>query len=246
MRAKTFVTSLTTVLIVAAVASLWAVASPTGASCAAAFSAEQVTVVASDSSDFVAQVNQLRASKGLGALTVDSNLTAVAQQWAQHLGELGGIAHRGDLSDGITIDWRLLGENVGHAPSVSEMMTGFINSPTHYENLVNGSFTRIGVGTVRTPDGTMFTAHEFASVRSAAPAPAPAPVSAPAPAPVPAPAAPKVVPASSAPTVTAAAPAPSTTVTTAAPVAPATVTVEHTARAAATHAAPVAKTHTGC
>jgi hypothetical protein len=199
-----------------------------------------------ESANFVNQINQLRASKGLGALAVDSNLSSVAQGWAQHMGEAGAISHRSSLASGITIDWRLLGENVGHAPDVDQMMTAFINSPAHYKNLVEGSFNYIGVGTVRTADGMLFSAHEFAYVRPAA-APAPAPTPAPAPAVKAAPA--KVAVQNAAPAVTT--PAPAVTSTTAAPVTTVvTVAPAHhhsvveSASADAPHAA--AKTHTGC
>jgi hypothetical protein len=123
----------------------------------------------------VSRVNELRASKGLGAVTVDSNLSSVAQNWALHMGQSDAISHRASLAAGVTIDWRLLGENVGIAPDVNQMMDAFIASPSHYKNLVNPNFNRIGIGTVSTPDG-LFSAHEFAQVATAA---APAPVRAP-------------------------------------------------------------------
>jgi uncharacterized protein YkwD len=242
MRAKTFVTSLTTTLIVAAVASVWAVTSPLSASCASAL--EGATAAPAESSAFVSKINALRASKGLAAVTVDSNLSGIAQDWAQHMADQGALAHRPNLAAGVTIDWKLLGENVGQAPDVDQMMNAFVNSPAHYKNLVEGSFTRIGVGTVRTADGQLFSAHEFASVRSAAPAPAPAPAPAVAPSPKPAPA--RVVPQNSAPVITAA-PATTSTVVTTAPATVTTeapVTIEHAAPA--THATPAAKAHTGC
>jgi hypothetical protein len=155
------------------------VASPLSAGCAAATPVEQVAPAPSESSQFVAAINQLRASKGLGQLTVDSNLSSIAQNWAVNMGSQDSIFHRSDLSEGVTIDWTRLGENVGEGPTVNDLMNAFINSPHHYENLVDPRFTRIGVGTVRNPDGMMYTAHEFAAVAgSSAPAPSPAPVAA--------------------------------------------------------------------
>jgi uncharacterized protein YkwD len=59
---------------------------------------------------------------------------------------------------------------------ISAMMQAFIASPGHYKNLVDPIFTHIGVGSVRTPDGLMYTAHEFAAVSGSV---APAPVTAP-------------------------------------------------------------------
>ena len=251
VRAKTFATSISTTLIVAALASVWAVTSPLSASCASAFSGDQIVASPAESAAFVNEVNKVRASKGLSALAVSSNLASVAQDWAVHMAQQEGLSHRPNLAAGVTVDWKLLGENVGRAPEVDQQMTAFINSATHYKNLVEGSFTHIGVGTVRTPDGLLYTAHEFANVRPAAPAPstAPAPSAAPTSAPAPAP---KVVSQPAAPVVTVApAPAPSTSTTEA----PVTV-VEHSVstdldsvvESASTDAAQSApkKSRTGC
>ena len=241
MRAKTFATSVVTTLILSAVASIWAVTSPLSASCASAWAGPQITPAPAETAAFVNEVNKLRASKGLNALAVSDNLSSVALDWANHMAGQEALAHRPNLAAGVTENWKLLGENVGRAANVNEQMTAFVNSPTHYKNLVEGSFTHIGVGSVRTPDGYLYTAHEFANVKPAA-APAPAPTVAPTTAP-----APKVVAQQSAPVVTAPAPAPSTTVTTEAP-----VVVEHsvssvvdTVVASAAHEAP-AKAKAGC
>jgi hypothetical protein len=156
------------------------VASPLSTGCAAAASAEQIAPAANETSQFVTRVNELRASKGLGPVAIDSNLTSVANDWAVHMAQGDAIAHRSNLAAGITINWQLLGENVGLAPTVNQAMDAFIASPTHYKNLVNPKFNYIGVGTVSTPDG-LYTAHEFAQVNGApatAPAPAPAPAAA--------------------------------------------------------------------
>jgi hypothetical protein len=168
---------------VAGLAAVWSVASPLSAGCAAATPAAQLGLASSESSQFVTAINQLRESKGLGDLTVDSNLTSIATNWAITMGGQDTIFHRSNLADGVTIDWTRLGENVGVGPTVSDLMSAFIASPHHYENLVDPRFNRIGVGTVRTPDGLMYTAHEFAAVAGGSsvqpasnPAPAPAPV----------------------------------------------------------------------
>ena len=177
MKIRALVTSLSTTLVVAGLAAVWSVASPLSAGCAAATPVEQIAAAPSESAQFVAAINELRASKGLGALTVDSNLSSIAQNWAVTMGQQDTIFHRSNLADGVTIDWTRLGENVGMGPTVSDLMNAFINSPHHYENLVDPRFTRIGVGSVRNPDGMMYTAHEFAAVAGSS-APAPAPVAA--------------------------------------------------------------------
>jgi uncharacterized protein YkwD len=199
----------TTSLIVATAAAAWAVASPAGISCAFAADQSLISAAPSESNGFVAAINNLRASQGLNPLTVDGNLTSVAQDWANSMGLADGISHRSDLRSGITGNWQTLGENVGVGPSVDSLMQAFIASPGHYKNLVDPRFTHVGVGTVRV-GGMLYTAHEFEAVRGAA---ASAPVTAP---PTPVTAAPRVhVAAAPRPVVTAAPPttaAPTTTI----------------------------------
>ena len=177
-------------------------------------------MVPNESSQFVAAVNQLRVSKGLNALIVDGNLTSIANNWAVTMAGQDNIFHRSNLADGVTINWKRLGENVGVGPTVSDLMNAFINSPHHYENLVDPTFTHIGIGSARTPDGLMYTAHEFAAVVGYPSAASPA--SNPSPAPAPTVAAPRPVvhhvaaaPRVTAPPTTA---APTTTTTAAPPV----------------------------
>jgi uncharacterized protein YkwD len=179
VKLRALFTSLSTTLVVAGLAAVWSVASPLSAGCAAATPVEQISPAPSESSQFVASINELRASKGLGPLTVDGNLSSIAQDWAVTMGSQDTIFHRSNLADGVTIDWTRLGENVGMGPTVDDLMNAFINSPHHYENLVDPRFNRIGVGTVRNPDGMMYTAHEFAAVNSSTPAPTPAPTATP-------------------------------------------------------------------
>ncbi len=132
-------------------------------------------------SQFVALVNQLRSSQGLGQLAVDGELTGIARDWAGTMASQGSIFHRSNLASGVTSEWTKLGENVGMGPSdaVSEIFDAFVESPSHYANLVDPSFSRIGIG-VYVQDGTLYTAHEFlagpavsspAPVEEAAPAP---------------------------------------------------------------------------
>jgi hypothetical protein len=204
---------------VAGLAAVWSVASPLSAGCAAATPADQLALASSESNQFVAAINQLRESKGLGDLIVDGNLGSIATNWAITMAGQDDIFHRSNLADGVTIDWTRLGENVGVGPTVNDLMNAFIASPHHYENLVDPRFNRIGVGTVRTPDGLLYTAHEFAAVAGGSSV---QPASNPAPAPVVTSAPRTTTPRATTPHVTAApttaAPVPTTTPTTAAPV----------------------------
>jgi hypothetical protein len=133
-------------------------------------------------SEFVARINALRASKGLGALVVDAELTGIARHWAAQMAAAGDISHNPSFGSQVQANWVKLGENVGMGPSVPSLHDAFVRSPHHYVNLVDPAFTRIGVGVVIGRNGTIFTSHQFerlASDDAAAPARA---VSAPSPA----------------------------------------------------------------
>jgi uncharacterized protein YkwD len=117
---------------------------------------------------FVANINQLRASRGLPALEVHRELVAKAQAWAQTMAAGGRIWHS-TLSDGLTANWQKLGENVGMGSSVGALHDAFVASPGHYANLVDPAFRSVGVG-VANVKGTLFVSEVFMT-----PAPAPAP-----------------------------------------------------------------------
>ena len=124
---------------------------------------------------FVAKINALRASKGLGQLTVDAGLTQIGRDWSQQMANAGGISHNLGLKDLVTANWSNLGENVGMGPNVDSLFTAFVNSPHHYENLVDPTYTHVGVGVINAGT-TMYTSHEFMALRGG-----PAPTTAPAP-----------------------------------------------------------------
>lgn len=99
----------------------------------------------SDEADFVARINALRTSQGLPGFEVHPTLVAKARAWARTMGEAGRIWHS-TLSDGITVDWQRLGENVGMGGSVDGLHQAFVASPGHYANLVDADFRYVGIG----------------------------------------------------------------------------------------------------
>jgi hypothetical protein len=131
----------------------------------------------SDEAAFVAKINGLRASKGLPALQVHANLVTKARAWAAVMAAAGKIWHS-TLSDGITADWKKLGENVGMGGSVDGLHAAFVASPGHYANLVDPNFTHVGVGVVMSGK-TIFVAEMFMqTMASTAPQVAPTPTTA--------------------------------------------------------------------
>jgi hypothetical protein len=124
----------------------------------------------SEESSFVAKINGLRTSKGLEPLTVDAGITDKARAWAQTMADKNTIWHS-TLSDGVTADWQKLGENVGMGGSVDGLHVAFVNSPHHYDNLVDPAFRSIGIGVVHSDTGILFVSEVFMVTRTPAPTP---------------------------------------------------------------------------
>ena len=110
--------------------------------------------------DFVARINEVRAQNGAGPLSVDDQLVAVARTWTDTMVAAGDISHNPNLS-GLITDWHHIGENVGMGPNIDSLETAFVNSPHHFANMVDPTFTRIGVGVSMAPDGTMFVTEDY-------------------------------------------------------------------------------------
>ncbi|MFI2711795.1 CAP domain-containing protein [Micromonospora sp. NPDC018662] len=102
-------------------------------------------------------VNQERAKAGCKALGVDTKLTLAAQRHSQDQADHKTMTHDGsDGSDvGKRLDrvgyaWRAYGENVAwNQQSPAAVMDAWMNSPGHRANILNCSFTEIGVGVAR-------------------------------------------------------------------------------------------------
>ncbi|MET8907281.1 CAP domain-containing protein [Micromonospora sp. NPDC004551] len=102
-------------------------------------------------------VNQERAKAGCKALTVDDKLMLAAQRHSQDQADHKTMSHDGsdgsdvgDRLDRVGYAWRSYGENVAwNQQSPAAVMDAWMNSPGHRANILNCSFTEIGVGVAR-------------------------------------------------------------------------------------------------
>lgn len=109
-----------------------------------------------------ALINSFRATNGRGPLTMSAELMHKAQDWIEYLADRDkGLVHS-TISDGVSLGWTVLGENLGYAGSLDDVIHGLENSPHHRENLLLPNTTEMGIGITRTPDGRVWMAQVFA------------------------------------------------------------------------------------
>ncbi len=107
----------------------------------------------------VAMINAGRAAAGVPALIPHAELTAKAEAWADRMAATGCACHS-RLTDGITVAWRRLGENVGRAPDLAAMHQAFMASAGHRANLLDRAWQWVGVGVTRAA-GQVWVAEVF-------------------------------------------------------------------------------------
>ncbi len=111
----------------------------------------------------VALVNKERAANGLRPLTLSSKLSDVARAKSEDMRKNNYFAHQSptygspfDMMKAFGISYRTAGENIAKGYRTPEaVVEGWMNSPGHRANILNASFTTIGVGYVA--DGNYWT-----------------------------------------------------------------------------------------
>lgn len=108
-------------------------------------------------SDMLKQVNAQRAKNGQSALTLNQTLCASARVRASEIAKDGCFSHtRPDGSGCFTaisgVSYRTAGENIAMGTwgyyGVDKIMDGWMNSPGHRANILNGDFSEVGFGCV--------------------------------------------------------------------------------------------------
>ena len=115
-------------------------------------------------------VNQERAAAGLGSLSSDSQLAAVAQKKAEDMAKNGYFSHTSptygsafDMLKAAGISYRTAGENIAKGQKTAEtVMNGWMNSSGHRANILSSGYTRIGVGYAVDGSGAPYWVQIFA------------------------------------------------------------------------------------
>ncbi|MCR8671020.1 cell wall-binding repeat-containing protein [Agrococcus sp. HG114] len=133
--------------------------------------AELVPCAALDAStaDLLDRINRERAAAGVQPLRSDGCLARMAGGWASAMadGSLSGSAHNPALGDEArACALRAWGENVGRtwgtsSPDTARIMSAWMASEGHRNNILRASFTHIGIGIDRSEAGHWYYVLDF-------------------------------------------------------------------------------------
>lgn len=114
------------------------------------------------------RINAERADAGVRPLAMDGCLSAMAGGWASAMGagNLAGSAHNPSLTaDARACSLKGWGENVGRtmgaAPDTARIMSAWMASEGHRNNILRSSFTHIGIGVDRGSNGSWYYVLDF-------------------------------------------------------------------------------------
>lgn len=118
-------------------------------------------------------VNAERRARGERPLVWDAELARMARTHSENMARRNFFNHKGpdgqglrerSQTNGIT-GFRALAENLafnkGFTDSASCAVVGWMRSEGHRENILNGEFTRSGIGIARSADGRVYFTQVF-------------------------------------------------------------------------------------
>ncbi len=110
--------------------------------------------------ELVDRINASRTEHGLATLIPHPAAMAKAQAWAETMAADGDLRHS-ELSDGLTDDWLVIGENVGFSGDIPTVHQAFLDSAGHRANILDERFNRVGTGYAESDDGRIWVAQVF-------------------------------------------------------------------------------------
>lgn len=109
--------------------------------------------VSPQTDDLLKLINSERQQRGIKTLTLDQNLTSLAQNYSRKMSSENFFSHTDP--QGTTPFERLknagaffqtAGENIAYAPDVSIAHQNLMNSEEHKSNILNPDYSKIGIG----------------------------------------------------------------------------------------------------
>lgn len=119
--------------------------------------------------EVVDMVNAERAYHGLPALSYNWELARVARYKSEDMRDNHYFSHNSptygspfDMIKAFGISFTAAGENIAMGyKTPADVMKGWMNSPGHRSNILNGGFTQIGVGYAKDSSGETYWTQQF-------------------------------------------------------------------------------------
>ncbi|SDF17667.1 CAP domain-containing protein [Sporomusa acidovorans] len=113
-------------------------------------------------------LNADRKANGLPALQADSRVTTLARNYAQDMINRNYFSHYNpegqspfDRLKQAGISYSAAGENIAVNQSIEKAETAFMNSSGHRANILNSSYTKVGIGVAYDKSGNIYIVQDF-------------------------------------------------------------------------------------
>jgi uncharacterized protein YkwD len=113
----------------------------------------------------LADTNAYRAAAGVPALKLDERINAVAQKWSEVQAAEKRMYHNPSYAQQMPAGWRGAAENVAYGYSLDSVVKAWYDSPGHRTNMLNGSYTHIGIGVAFDSNGRPYYTQNFGEYR---------------------------------------------------------------------------------
>lgn len=100
-----------------------------------------------DEATFATMMNDVRSNHSVRRLRVTERLSKLARRHSKRMAERGELYHSNLRRTFRGFNYRVVGENVGYAGSLDQLLKAFLDSPPHAQNLL-GKWRRSGIGVV--------------------------------------------------------------------------------------------------
>lgn len=106
------------------------------------------SLYAYDSESYVVEINKIRDKFKLSSVTLNTDLSQIAQRWSSYLLKQNRFDHRSDLRS-FLVNYNSITENLFKSniiPSPKHVINAWMNSSGHRDNLLDKETTVVGIG----------------------------------------------------------------------------------------------------
>lgn len=100
----------------------------------------------------LADLNAVRARRGLAPVSGMDAMTTIAQRWTVRMASTMTMGHNMQVFDQLPDGWKAAGENVAAGPEPASVVDTWMSSERH-RDIALGSYNRVGVGVARDDRG---------------------------------------------------------------------------------------------